>query len=45
MYDEHVFEETPVGLKVTTTMKVTGFLDFLWRRLVVQKIVDDLPKP
>jgi hypothetical protein len=44
MYGEHTFEETPEGLKVTTTMRVVGLLGFLWRILVAQKIVDDLPK-
>jgi hypothetical protein len=44
MYGEHVFEETPDGLKLTTTIKVVGILGFLWRKLVAQKIVDELPK-
>ncbi|GHT08271.1 hypothetical protein AGMMS49525_17470 [Bacteroidia bacterium] len=43
MYGKHTFEETPEGLKVTTTMTVVGILGFLWRKLVAQKIVDDLP--
>jgi len=43
MYGEHTFEETPDGLKLTTTMRVKGILGFLWRRLVAQKIVDGLP--
>lgn len=43
MYGEHSFEETPEGLRLTTTMKVQGPLGFLWRRLVAQKIVDGLP--
>lgn len=42
MYGEHIFEETPNGLKLTTTMKVKGPLGFLWRKLVAQKIVDTL---
>ena len=44
LYGEHTFEETPDGLKLTTTMKVEGILGFLWRKIVAQKIVDDLPK-
>ena len=44
MYGDHTFEETPDGLKLTTTMIVEGFLGFLWKKLVAQKIVDDLPK-
>jgi hypothetical protein len=43
MYGEHIFEDTPGGLKMTTTMKVKGILGFLWRKLVAQKIVDNLP--
>jgi hypothetical protein len=43
MYGEHIFEETPEGLKITITMSVKGILSFLWVKLVAQKIVDDLP--
>lgn len=44
MYGEHTLEETPDGLKLTTTMKVEGILGFLWRKIVAQKIVDTLPE-
>jgi len=44
MYGEHVFEETPEGLRITTTMKVEGILGFFWRKVVAQPIVDALPK-
>ena len=44
MYGEHVFEETPAGLKITTTMKMEGPLTFLWRKLVGQDIADGVPK-
>jgi hypothetical protein len=44
MYGEHTFEETASGLKLTTTMKVQGLLGFVWRKIVAQKIVDDLPE-
>lgn len=44
MYGEHLLQETPEGLKITTTMKVKGPLGFLWKRLVAQKIVDSLPE-
>ncbi|HEY8937561.1 MAG TPA: SRPBCC family protein [Cyclobacteriaceae bacterium] len=44
MYGEHIFEETPEGLRITTTMKVEGFLGFFWRKVVAQSIVDALPK-
>ena len=43
MYDKHTFEETPQGLRITNTITVKGLLGFLWRRLVAQKIVDNLP--
>ena len=42
MYGEHTFEETPNGLKLTTTMTVKGILSFLWVKIVAQKIVDTL---
>ncbi|WP_259069109.1 SRPBCC family protein [Mucilaginibacter sp. X4EP1] len=43
MYDEHLFEDTPEGTKITNTIWVTGLLSFIWIKLVVQKIVDDTP--
>lgn len=43
MYDEHTFEDTPEGLKVTNTITVKGPLGFFWRKVVAQKIVDALP--
>ncbi|MEI7725598.1 MAG: SRPBCC family protein [Bacteroidota bacterium] len=43
MYDDHVFEETAGGLKITNTITVKGFLSFLWVKLVAQKIADALP--
>jgi hypothetical protein len=44
MYGEHVFEETSEGLKITTTMKVSGALAFLWRKLVAENIANALPQ-
>jgi hypothetical protein len=43
MFDNHTFEETPQGLKITNTISVTGVLGFLWRKIVAEKIVDSLP--
>lgn len=43
MYGEHIFEETPNGLRITTTMRVEGLLAFLWIKLVAQDIVNSLP--
>lgn len=42
MYGEHTFEETPTGLKITTTMKVEGLLSFLWVKLVASGIANGL---
>lgn len=43
MYDEHLFEETPDGLKITNIITVKGLLGFLWVKLVAKKIVDAMP--
>ena len=43
MYGEHTFEETPQGLKITTTMRVEGALSFLWVKLVAKNIADGMP--
>jgi len=43
MYDQHTFEETAQGLKITNTITVKGILGILWRKIVAQKIVDALP--
>ena len=43
MYGEHTFSDTAEGLEITTTMKLTGPLAFLWRKIVAQGIVDALP--
>src|SRR5437899_7069115 len=33
----HSMEQTSQGLKLTTTMQITGPLSWLWRKLVVEK--------
>jgi hypothetical protein len=43
MYDNHTFEETPDGLKITNTIYVKGILSFVWIKLVAQNIVNALP--
>jgi Polyketide cyclase / dehydrase and lipid transport len=43
MYDDHVFEETPEGLKISNTITVKGLLGFLWVKMVARKIADALP--
>lgn len=42
MYGDHLFEESPEGLKLTITMTVTGILGFLWVKLVAGKIADSM---
>ncbi len=44
MYDEHIFEETPNGLKITNTISVRGVLAFLWIKIVAQDLVKHLPQ-
>lgn len=44
MYDEHTFEETKEGLRITNTLKVKGLLGFVWRKIVAQNIVNGWPK-
>ncbi len=43
MYDKHLFEDTPEGLRITNTIWVKGILSFIWVKLVAQKIVNDTP--
>ena len=43
MYDEHTFEDTAEGLKITNTITVKGLLGFIWVKIVAQKIADALP--
>ena len=43
MYDEHLFEETLQGLKITNTITVKGILGFLWVKIVAKKIAEALP--
>jgi hypothetical protein len=44
MYDTHELEETDDGLKLTNTLVVTGFLRYLWIKLVAQNVHDTVPK-
>jgi Polyketide cyclase / dehydrase and lipid transport len=43
MQGAHIFEDTPEGLRVTTTITMRGLLGALWVKLVAQKLVDGLP--
>ena len=44
MYGIHHLESTKEGVKVTTTMQVTGILSFLWRTRVAEDIVAHEPE-
>lgn len=44
MYDIHELEETAEGLRITNTLKVTGWLSFLWVQLVAKKVSSAVPK-
>ena len=43
MFDNHSFEETPEGLKLTNQLVVTGPLKWLWIKLVAQNVADSVP--
>lgn len=43
MYDIHELEETADGVRITSTVKVTGFLSFLWVKLVAKKVAESAP--
>jgi hypothetical protein len=43
MYDQHLFEDSDEGLKITNTITVKGLLTFLWVKIVAQKIADAMP--
>lgn len=43
MYDIHELEETAEGLRITSTLKVTGILSFLWVKLVAQHVATSAP--
>ena len=43
MYDIHEMHQDPQGIRLTVTLKVTGPLGFLWRKLVAEKIEANLP--
>ena len=44
MYDDHTFEETADGLRITHTITVKGPLSFLWVKLVASKLAASLPR-
>lgn len=44
MHDTHILEETPEGLKITSTLEVKGILSWLWVRLVAQNVAASAPR-
>lgn len=44
MYDIHELDETEDGLRITSTLKVTGLLSFLWVHLVAKNVANSAPK-
>lgn len=44
MYGMHEIEETKDGIKLTTTMKVEGWLKYVWIFLVARHIVAKIPE-
>lgn len=43
MFDSHLLEETPEGVRLTNTLTVEGPLAFLWIKLVAQKVAATVP--
>ncbi len=43
MYDIHELQQDSQGVRLTVTLKVTGPLGFLWRMLVAEKVLANLP--
>lgn len=44
MYDAHELEETSDGLRITSTITVTGPLSFIWVNLVAKNVANSVPK-
>jgi hypothetical protein len=45
MYGTHEMHDEPGGgIKLTVTMKITGPLSFIWRKLVAENIVAKIPQ-
>jgi hypothetical protein len=44
MCDTHAMEETSEGLLLTNTVVVTGWLSWVWIKLVVQHVADSKPE-
>lgn len=44
MYDTHAMEETENGIRLTNKVVVTGWLSFLWIKLVAQHVANSVPQ-
>ncbi len=44
MYDIHEIEELEEGIRITNTIKVTGWLSYLWVHLVAKQVANSVPK-
>lgn len=44
MYGIHEMQEENGGIRLTTTMKITGPFSFFWKKIVAEKIVQKTPK-
>lgn len=42
MYDEHFYEITPDGLKITIALTMKGILGFFWYKLVMKNIFENI---
>ncbi len=43
MVGEHTYQDTPDGLKISITMRLSGPLAFVWNQLVLKSIMSHLP--
>lgn len=44
MYDSHQLDDTPEGVRITSTITVTGLFQFIWVKLVASKVANSVPK-
>jgi len=44
MYDAHQIDETPEGIRITSTISVTGLLSIIWVNLVAKNVANGVPK-
>lgn len=45
MHDDHQLEETAGGLRIISTITVTGPLSFIWVKLVAKNVANSVPNP